>query len=404
MRRGPDGSAVRRELFTEEHEAFRDLARSFFTKECAPHTERWESEGRVDREVWRRAGQIGLLGWEAPERYGGTGVRDYRFNAVMTEEFIASGSVGFGFALHNDIMAPYLVDRTNEEQRARWLPGWVSGETVSAIAMTEPGAGSDLASISTTARRDGEHYVVNGAKTYITNGILADVVVVAVKTDPSAGRRGISLLVLERGMPGFSRGRNLDKIGMKAQDTAELFFDDVRVPRENLLGEEGAGFGYLMHGLAQERLACAVHSTAVMERALALTAAFVRTRQVFGGPLGAMQHTQFVMAEIKAATDVCRVYTDHGIRELLEGRLTPEKAAIAKMFVTEQQWDAVDACLQLHGGAGYMNEYEIARLWRDTRVQRILAGSSEVMRHIIGRSMRLDRDGPVEAGSRQQRG
>ncbi|OLT16454.1 acyl-CoA dehydrogenase [Pseudonocardia sp. CNS-139] len=378
---------MERELFTDEHRAFRELARSFFEKECAPHTERWEAAGQVDREVWLKAGEVGLLGWEAPEEYGGTGVRDYRFNAIMSEEFVATGSVGFGFALHNDVMAPYLVRLSTPGQKARWLPGWVSGRLVTALALTEPGAGSDLRSISTTARRDGDHYVLNGAKVYITNGILSDLVVVAAKTDPDAGRRGISLLVVERGMAGFTRGRNLDKIGMKAQDTAELFFEDVRVPRENLLGEEGAGFDHLMHGLAQERLACAVTSTAVMERALRLTLDFVRTRQVFGASLGSLQNTQFVLAGVRAAADVCRVYTDHAIMELVQDRLTPERAAIAKLFVTERQWEAVDACLQLFGGAGYMNEYEIARLWRDTRVQRILAGSSEIMRHIIGRSL-----------------
>jgi alkylation response protein AidB-like acyl-CoA dehydrogenase len=378
-----------RDLFSDEHRAFRELARAFFEKECAPHAQRWEAEGQVDRQVWLRAGELGLLGWETPERYGGPGIRDYRYNAIMTEEFVASGSNGFGFALHNDVMAPYLTELTTPEQKARWLPGWMSGATITALALTEPGAGSDLKAISTTARRDGDSYVLTGAKTYITNGILADLVVVAAKTDHAAGRRGVSLIVVERGMEGFTRGRKLDKIGLKAQDTAELFFDEVRVPRENLLGEEGAGFGYLMHGLAQERLGCAVTSAAVMERTLALTVDFVRTRDIFGAPLGALQNTRFALAEVQAATDVCRVYTDHAIQQLVDGTLTAERAAIAKMFVTEQQWDAVDACLQLFGGAGYMNEYEIARLWRDTRVQRILAGSSEVMRHIVGRSMNL---------------
>lgn len=382
---------MHRAPFTAEHQDFRALAHDFFSKECAPHVERWEAAGQVDREIWTKAGAIGLLGWEAPEQYGGTGIRDFRYNVILTEEFYATGSAGFGFALHNDVIEPYLLDLTTDEQKARWLPGWVSGELVTAIAMTEPGAGSDLKSISTTARADGDHYVVNGSKTYITNGILADLVVVAVKTDPQAGRDGISLLVLERGMEGFSRGRNLDKVGMKSQDTAELFFVDVRVPRANLLGAEGKGFRYLMAGLAQERLTCAVSSAAVMERCLELTARFVRERQVFGGPLGALQNTVFVMAENRAATDACRVYTDHLVAEHVAGRLGAERAAMGKMFVTERQWEVVDACLQLHGGAGFMNEYEIARLWRDTRVQRILAGSSEVMRHIVGRSMRLDR-------------
>jgi alkylation response protein AidB-like acyl-CoA dehydrogenase len=381
---------MERAIFGQEHAAFRELARSFFAKECVPHAAEWEKQGQVDRSVWRKAGEVGLLGWEAPPEYGGSGIRDYRYNAIMTEEFIASGSVGFGFALHNDIMPPYLIDLTADEQKRRWLPKWVTGEMITAVAMTEPGAGSDLKSIRTIARSDGDCYVVSGAKTYITNGILADLVVVAAKTDPDAGHRGISLIAVERGMPGFERGRNLDKIGMKAQDTAELFFDEVRVPKANLIGTEGRGFYHLMAGLTQERLACAVTSAAVMERALELTVDFVRSRPVFGRPLGAMQNTQFALAEVKAATEVCRVYTDWAIAEHVAGRLSAEQAAVAKMFVTERQWEAVDACLQLFGGAGYMNEYEIARLWRDTRVQRILAGSSEVMRHIIGRGMRLD--------------
>jgi alkylation response protein AidB-like acyl-CoA dehydrogenase len=379
-----------RKIFEPEHEAFRELAHAFFEKECAPHIARWEQQGHVDRDVWLRAGELGLLGWEAPEAYGGSGIRDFRYNAIMTEEFIATGSVGFGYALHNDVMPLYLVDLTTDEQKQRWLPGWVSGELITAIAMTEPGAGSDLKSITTTAKPCEGGYLLNGAKTYITNGIMADLVLVVAKTDPEAGHRGISLLMVERGMDGFVRGRNLDKIGMKAQDTAELFFEDVFVPAANLVGEKGRGFYHLMKGLAQERLACAVTSTAVMERALQLSVDFVRTRTVFGQPLGALQNTQFKLAEVKAATEVCRTFTDDAIGELLADDLSAERAAVAKMFVTERQWEAVDACLQLFGGAGYMNEYEIARLWRDTRVQRILAGSNEVMRQIIGRSLALD--------------
>jgi alkylation response protein AidB-like acyl-CoA dehydrogenase len=379
-----------RPIFDAEHGAFRQLARGFFEKECAPHTARWEEQGCVDRDVWLRAGELGLLGWEAPEEYGGAGIRDFRYNAAMTEEFIATGSVGFGFALHNDVMPPYLIGLTTEEQKQRWLPGWVSGELITAIAMTEPGAGSDLKSIATTAKPCYGGFRLNGAKTYITNGILADLVLVVARTDPSAGHRGISLLMVERGMKGFHRGRNLDKIGMKAQDTAELFFEDIFVPAGNLVGELGRGFYHLMKGLPQERVACAVTSAAVMERALDLTCEFVRTRRVFGQFLGGLQNTQFTLAEVRAATEVCRTFTDSAIAELVAGTMTADRAAIAKMFVTEQQWDAVDACLQLFGGAGYMNEYEIARLWRDTRVQRILAGSNEVMRHIIGRSLNLE--------------
>ncbi|GGM64502.1 acyl-CoA dehydrogenase family protein [Dactylosporangium sucinum] len=376
---------VERTIFTAEHDAFRVLARSFFDKECAPHAEEWEHAGQVDRELWRKAGAVGLLGWEAPTEYGGLGIRDFRYNVVMTEEYVRSGSTGFGFALHNDVMPPYLIDLTTGEQQRRWLPGYVSGDIVTAIAMTEPDAGSDLKNIRTTAVDAGDHWLLSGAKTYITNGILSDLVIVAARTDPGAGHRGISLLAVERGMPGFSRGRNLDKIGLKAQDTAELFFEQVAVPKRNLVGELNRGFYHLMAGLTQERLACAVTSTVIMERALALTTDFVRNRRVYGNPLSELQNTQFRLAEVKAAAEVCRVYTDRAIAEHVEGRLTADDAAIAKMFVTERQWEAVDACLQLFGGAGYMNEYEIARLWRDTRVQRILAGSSEVMRHIIGR-------------------
>jgi alkylation response protein AidB-like acyl-CoA dehydrogenase len=380
---------MRRTIFHREHEAFRRLARSFFERECAPYVHEWESDGQIDRRVWTKAGEIGLLGWEAPEEFGGTGIVDFRYNAIMTEEFIASGSAGFGFALHNDTMPPYLIDLTTAEQKRRWLPGWVSGETITALALTEPGAGSDLKAIRTTARDEGDHWVLNGSKTYITNGILSDLVLVAAKTHEPAGHRGISLLAVERGMPGFSRGRNLDKVGMKAQDTSELFFADVVVPKANLVGELNRGFYHLMSGLAQERLACAVTSTAVIERSLQLTSEFVRSRIVFGEPLGKMQNTRFRLAEVKVLADVCRVYTDRCIADHLAGQLTPVDAAAAKMFVTERQWEASDTCLQLYGGAGFMNEYEIARLWRDTRVQRIFAGSSEVMRHIVGNSLDL---------------
>ena len=387
----PTGALMRRTLFTPEHGEFRALARAFFEKECAPYAAEWEAAGLVDRDVWRKAGAVGLLGWEAPTEYGGTGIRDYRYNAIMTEEFVASGSAGFGFALHNDVLPSYLIDLTTDEQKARWLPRWVTGEAIGALAMTEPGAGSDLKAMRTAAVADGDDYVINGSKTYITNGIHADIVVLAARTGASAGHKGISLIVVERGMTGFTRGRRLDKIGKRGQDTAELFFEDVRVPRTNLLGEENKGFYYLMSGLARERVACAVTASALMERALELTVEFARGRQVFGGPLGALQNTQFRLADVRAATQACRIMTDHAIGQLVEGTLTSEDAAITKLFVAERQWEAVDACLQLFGGAGYMNEYEIARIWRDSRVNRILGGSSEIMRHIIARSMELAR-------------
>ena len=380
---------MKRTIFSPDHAAFRALARSFFEKECAPHTDAWERAGIVDREVWRKAGKAGLLGWEAPEQYGGAGIRDYRYNAIMTEEFLATGSSGFGYALHNDVMPPYLLDLTTDEQKARWLPGWVSGEMITAVAMSEPGAGSDLKAITTRAVRDGDQYVLNGSKTYITNGILADLVVVVAKTDPQAGHRGISLLAVERGMPGFTRGRNLAKAGMHAQDTAELFFADVRVPVANLIGAENRGFYHLMAGLPQERLGCAVHSAAAMERALALTVEFVRSRRVFGSPLGEFQNTRFQLADVATIVSVTRAYVDRAIEAHLAGELSNEEAASAKLWTSERHGGVMDACLQLFGGAGYMDEYEISRLWRDSRVQRIYAGSSEVMREIIGRALPL---------------
>lgn len=380
---------MRRTLYTAEHEAFRQMARSFFEKECAPHTDRWEAAGQVDREIWLKAGQVGLLGWEAPVEFGGSGVRDYRYNAIMSEEFIRTGSAGFGFGLHNDVLPSYLIDLTNDEQKARWLPKWVTGESIGALALTEPGAGSDLKAITTSAVDMGDHYLVNGAKTYITNGLLADIVVVAVKTAPAQGHRGVSLIVVERGMAGFERGRKLDKVGKRSQDTAEMFFDDVQVPKANLLGQENRGFYYLMRGLTRERVACAVSSTALLERALELTIEFVRTRTVFGAALGALQNTQFKLADVKATAQALRTHTDYLVAELVDGQLSGEDAAAGKLFVTERMWEGMDTCLQLFGGAGYMNEYEIARLWRDARVQRVFAGSNEIMRQIVAKSLEL---------------
>jgi len=383
---------VERILFDDEHRAFRELARDFLHGECAPHLDRWEAEGCVDREVWSRAGELGLLGWEAPPEYGGLGISDYRYNAILAEECVDAGcgSLGSGLCLHNDTLAHYLLDLTDDEQKKRWLPGWTSGALITAVAMTEPGAGSDLRAISTTARRDGEHYVVSGSKTFITNGILSDLVVCAVKTDPAAGHRGISLLVLERGMDGFRRGRNLDKVGQKSQDTAELFFEDVRVPVTNRLGEEGRGFYYLMGGLPQERLGVAVAAVAMIRRALTVTKDYVRSRHAFGGPIGALQHIRMELADMHTCLQSCQAYLDHAIQLHLDGRLTPEDAAGLKQWTTDRQCEVVDRCLQLHGGYGYMNEYEIARLWRDGRVARIYGGANEVMREIVGKSLQLE--------------
>jgi alkylation response protein AidB-like acyl-CoA dehydrogenase len=383
---------VRRTLFDDDPEAFsafRELCRDFFLNEAAPHTAEWEAAGIVDPAIWKAAGAAGLLGFEVPEQYGGAGIRDFRYNAIVAEEIAATGSVGMGFTLHNDIVAPYLMTLATDEQKARWLPGFVTGELVTAIAMTEPQAGSDLQGVRTTAVPDpsGDGWIVNGSKTFITNGILSDLVIAAVKTDPSAGSRGMSLLVIERGMPGFERGRNLDKAGQHSQDTAELFFADVKVPRKNLLGEEGRGFGYLMTNLPQERLSIAVAAVAGMERALELTLAYTRERTAFGQPIGAFQASRFTLAEMATKTRAARSYVDQCILALNAGELTADEAAGVKYWATELLGEITDAAVQLHGGYGYMDEYEISRLWRDARVTRIYGGTNEIMKEIVGRAL-----------------
>ncbi len=378
---------MERQLFDADHDAFRETARAFCDKEIVPHHDAWEEAGIVPREVWTAAGQAGLLGFMMPEQYGGGGARDFRFNAVVIEELTRARASGVGFAIHTDINSAYLLDYATDEQKARWLPGFCSGRTITAIAMTEPGAGSDLQGIQTTARRDGDHYVLNGQKTFISNGILADLVIVVAKTDPAAGAQGISLLVAERGMPGFERGRNLDKIGLKAQDTAELFFDNVKVPVENLLGEEGKGFVYLMEKLPQERLAIAVVAAAACENLLATTLEYVKDRKAFGRPIGSFQNSRFVLAEIATETQIARVFVDRCIQELNAGTLTVAEAAMAKWWTTELQKKVVDRCLQLYGGYGFMTEYPIAKAYLDTRIQTIYGGTTEIMKEIIGRTM-----------------
>ncbi|NED57564.1 acyl-CoA dehydrogenase family protein [Micromonospora sp. WMMD1219] len=375
-----------RTVFTADHLAFAELVRAFIEKEITPHHERWEADGIVDRGVWRAAGAAGLLGFFVDERYGGAGVTDRRFHAVLTEELARAGASGPAFGLHNDIIGPYLTDLTTEEQKQRWLPGFCSGEIVTAIAMSEPGAGSDLAGITTTAVRDGDDWVLNGQKTFISNGILADLVIVVARTDPGAGRRGISLLVVERGMPGFERGRNLDKLGQKAQDTAELFFADVRVPAANLLGAEGEGFAYLMRNLPLERLSIAVAALAGAETVFAQTLDYCRQRQAFGRPIGSFQHNRFVLAELATELRLGRVFVDQC---LVAPDLTAETAAMAKWWCTELQKRVVDRCLQLHGGYGYMREYPVARAYLDARVQTIYGGTTEIMKEVIGRSLGL---------------
>jgi len=384
---------MRRDLYTEEHELFRSTVRTFYEREVVPHHARWDDQGVIDRELFTAAGAQGLLAFQAPERFGGAGIDDFRYNAIMVEEGLAHVVAGAAQALslHNDIVLPYYLNQATDEQRERWLPGIVSGETVTAIAMTEPGAGSDLAGIRTTAQRHGDVYVVNGSKTFITNGIISDLVIVAVKTDPSARHRGMSLLVLERGMPGFDRGRNLDKLGLHAQDTAELSFSDVEVPVENLLGEEGEGFSYLTANLPAERLSIAVSGVAAARAAVDLTLDYVRERELFGTTLASMQNTQFVLAECDTEVEVAQHHLDRCVIALNAGDLTAADAARAKLWATELQKRVVDRCLQLFGGYGYMMEYPIARLYADARIATIYGGTSEVMKLIVARDLRLGR-------------
>ncbi|MEV2266527.1 acyl-CoA dehydrogenase family protein [Nonomuraea africana] len=378
---------MQRDLFEEEHLLFRETVREFMAREVLPHHAQWEKDGIVPREVWKKAGEVGMFGFSVPEEYGGAGITDFRYNAVIVEEITRSGASGLGFSLHNDVMAPYLVDLTDDEQKQRWLPGFVTGELITAIAMTEPGAGSDLQGIRTTAVREGDHYVVNGQKTFITNGINADLVVVVAKTDPAAGARGTTLLVVERGMEGFARGRNLEKIGMKAQDTAELFFENVRVPVANRLGaEDGQGFFQLMNNLPQERMSIAVAAVAAAEAVLEETIEYCKTRQAFGRNLGSFQNTRFVLAELATETEIARHYVDKCVVALNAKQLSVVDAAKAKWWTTELQNKVIDRCLQLHGGYGYMMEYPVAKAWVDSRVQTIYGGTTEIMKEIIGRS------------------
>ncbi|WP_405632524.1 acyl-CoA dehydrogenase family protein [Streptomyces sp. NBC_00016] len=378
---------MERDLYTAEHEAFRETVRTFLAKEVLPHHDRWERDGVVSRDVWRAAGRQGLLGLAVPQEYGGGGTDDFRYSAVLIEEFARAGASGVALSLHNDIVGPYLTRLATDEQKRRWLPGFTSGETVTAIAMTEPGAGSDLQGIRTTATDRGDHYLLNGAKTFISNGILADLVVVVARTTPEGGSSGQSLLVVERGTKGFERGRNLDKIGQKAQDTAELFFDDVRVPKDNLLGGENQAFAALMANLAQERLAIAVGAAAAAEHVLELTRAYVKQREAFGRPLARLQHIRFEIAEMATECAVTRTFVDRCVTEHGAGRLDAVHASMAKWWATELQKRVVDRCLQLHGGYGYMTEYQVARAFLDSRVQTIYGGTTEIMKEIIGRAL-----------------
>ncbi|MBA2309433.1 MAG: acyl-CoA dehydrogenase family protein [Pseudonocardiales bacterium] len=383
---------MRRTLFDTEHNEFRESVRRFVQREVVPHAAEWEEAGLVPRDLFVTAGKAGFLGMAVPERFGGGGVDDFRFNMVLAEEieYGGVGAAGLGMTLHNDICLPYFLSYCDEEQQQRWLPGIASGELITAIGMTEPGIGSDLGSLSTTAIRDGDHYVVNGAKTFITNGINADLVVTAVKTDPSERHRGISLLIIERGMPGFERGRNLSKLGQHAQDTAELSFADVRVPVTNLLGgEEGVGFRQLVANLPQERLSIAVASVAAARTALEQTLDYVKGRKAFGQPVGSFQNSRFVLAEIATEVDIAQTFVDACVQARNAGELSAEDAAKAKWWCSELQGRVVDRCLQLHGGYGYMTEYPIARAFVDARVTRIYGGTTEIMKEIIGRDLGL---------------
>ncbi len=378
---------IPRTVFAAEHELFRATVRAFMEKEVVPYHADWERDGIVSREVWLKAGETGLLCCDIPEEYGGGGA-DFLFSAIVVEELARAGASGPAFYLHSDIVAPYILHYGSEDQKRTWLPKMARGEVIGAVSMTEPGAGSDLQGIRTRAVADGNHYVINGQKTFITNGQLADVVVVVAKTDPDARARGISLILVERERDGFERGRNLEKIGYKAQDTSELFFNDVRVPRTNLLGsEEGQGFIQLMEQLPQERLLVAIRCAAMIEAALEQTVAYTQERQAFGRPIAGFQNTRFKLADAKAAATVTRTFVDRCLELHLDGGLTQEDAAIAKLHTTELLCKVLDDCLQMHGGYGYMWEFPIARAWADARVGRIAGGSSEIMREIIGRSL-----------------
>jgi alkylation response protein AidB-like acyl-CoA dehydrogenase len=380
-----------RTLFEDEHHAFREAFASWIAKEVSPYYLQWERDGITPREMFSSAGRYGFTGIAVPERYGGGGTRDFRFNQVIAEELAAAGigGSGLGLTLHNDVVTPYFLEYCNDEQAQRWLPGIATGQLITAIAMTEPGTGSDLAGIATTAVRDGDEYLLNGSKTFITNGINADLVVVAAKTDPTQRHTGMSLLVVERDMPGFERGRKLEKLGLHSQDTAELFFNDVRVPVANLFGEQGMGFRYLAHNLAQERLSIAVTGVAVANAALSWTLDYVRERSAFGTSIASFQNTKFVLAEIKTEVDVAQAYIDQCVLSLNAGMLTAAEAAQAKLFGTELQQRATDRCLQLFGGYGYMLEYPIARAYADARVTSIYGGTNEVMKSIVAKSLGL---------------
>ncbi len=379
-----------RNIYDEDHETFRASVRTFVDRTLRPRAEEMLATRSIDRTVWKEAGAAGLFGLDIPEAYGGAGAEDYRFNAVAAEELSAfSASVSSCFGIHSDVCPPYLVDLGTEEQKQRWLPAMAAGEKICAIAMTEPSGGSDLAALRTTAVRDGDDWLLTGSKTFITNGYQADLVIVAARTDPARGAKGITLFMVETGMEGFTRGRKLDKVGQEESDTAELFFGDVRVPDANRIGEEGMGFVAMMQRLPQERVGAAASNTAHAKQILAETIDYVKERTAFGKPIGAFQHNKFKIAELVTKIEVTEAYVDDCVAAHAEGKLTAVDAAKAKWWSAEVQNDVLDECVQLHGGYGYMNEYRVARAWRDARVTKIWAGSNEIMKELIGRDLGL---------------
>ena len=379
-----------RNVYTEDHEAFRSSVREFIDRHMRPRAEEMIRDKTIPREIWKAAGDMGLFGLDIPEEFGGAGAEDYRFNAIAAEEYAKfTAATATCFGIHADVCPPYLVDLGTQEQKEKWLPGIASGELICAIAMTEPSGGSDLAALKTTAVKDGDHYIVNGSKTFITNGYQCDLAIVAVRTDPSKGAKGISLLMFEDGMEGFSKGQKLDKVGQEESDTSELFFDNVKVPVENLIGEEGMGFIAMMQRLAQERIGCAVANVAHAKQILAETIDYTKERKAFGQPIGSFQHNKFKIAELVTKIEVAEAYIDDCVEAHANGKLTPIDAAKAKWYSSDTQGEILDHCVQLYGGYGFMNEYRVARAWRDARVTRIWAGSTEIMKELIGRDLGL---------------
>jgi alkylation response protein AidB-like acyl-CoA dehydrogenase len=387
---------MRRPIFNPEHDDLRESFGRYLDTEVVPAYEGWERAGRIPREALRRVGELGFLGFDVPEAFGGPGVADFRFNAVINEEAARRGLAAFALAvtMQNDVALPYFTELCDEQQRARWLPGIVAGELILGIAMSEPGTGSDLQGIQTSAVRDGEHYIVNGSKTFITNGLNSELVVTAVRTGRSGRHSDMSLLVVEADTPGFARGRNLEKLGQHAQDTAELFFADARVPVANLIGAEGEGFRHLTHNLAQERLSIAIGAVAAARGALERTLRYALERKAFGRSIGSFQNSRFELAKARTEVEVAQAFVDRCLLAAAEGTLTADEAAMAKYWCSEAQGRVIDACLQLHGGYGYMLEYQIARDYADARISRIYGGTSEIMKEVIGRAMGLGEKGP----------